>query len=427
MDDGSWRVTARPVRRRWTCCGRSARATRRRPGRRTSRSPTNGGRWPPGAARVTVGKGVLDPFLGRAQRAFAWTGIDREHSGVGRAHGAFPARPRPGGRHRTERPGDRGHGRGPCPGRGLARPRGAVRRRRDRPPRPGPRGRRPGERSGAPGVRHLVPWFDDSPSVELELGRDKVADAEADAEIGGTAVRVPVRLTSSRPADVKDTKLTAKTPRGRRGAAAGSPATVPAGSRVDVPWTRSPWHDGTAGGDVRGAAALRGRRDRTLTVRAFPRRRARIWRVRRRRSSGDETPDFPASAATDGDPGTRWSSPVEDDAWWQVRARRAGRGWARSCCAGRTPTPPLPRAGLAGRPHLASRRRPSGRPGRARVGPDGRAGRPVHPGPGRRPGHRVRVLALVGGGVRGGGLTARSPFPRILGRSHRPPLFTQYM
>ena len=42
-------------------------------------------------------------------------------------------------------------------------------------------------------------------------------------------------------------------------------------------------------------------------------------------------------------------------------------------------------------------------------------------------GDPVRVFAVVGGGVRGGGLTARSPFPRILGRSHHPPLFTQYM
>ncbi|WP_244177953.1 discoidin domain-containing protein, partial [Streptomyces atriruber] len=35
-------------------------------------------------------------------------------------------------------------------------------------------------------------------------------------------------------------------------------------------------------------------------------------------SSGDETKDFPASAAVDGDPETRWSSPVEDGAWWQA-------------------------------------------------------------------------------------------------------------
>ncbi|MEU8840463.1 family 20 glycosylhydrolase [Streptomyces roseus] len=35
-------------------------------------------------------------------------------------------------------------------------------------------------------------------------------------------------------------------------------------------------------------------------------------------SSGTETADFPASLATDGDPGTRWSSPYADPQWLQV-------------------------------------------------------------------------------------------------------------
>ena len=39
--------------------------------------------------------------------------------------------------------------------------------------------------------------------------------------------------------------------------------------------------------------------------------------------------DFPragaASAANDGDAGTRWSSPAEDDAWWQVELDRPVR------------------------------------------------------------------------------------------------------
>ncbi|MYS27270.1 hyaluronidase, partial [Streptomyces sp. SID7804] len=42
-------------------------------------------------------------------------------------------------------------------------------------------------------------------------------------------------------------------------------------------------------------------------------------------SSADETPDFPARAANDGDPETRWSSPAEDDAWWQVELDRPVR------------------------------------------------------------------------------------------------------
>jgi hyaluronoglucosaminidase len=58
---------------------------------------------------------------------------------------------------------------------------------------------------------------------------------------------------------------------------------------------------------------------RTLTVRAFPRTAGPdLARTGTASSSGDETPDFPASAANDGDPATRWSSPVDDGAWWQV-------------------------------------------------------------------------------------------------------------
>src|SRR5690606_16770655 len=65
---------------------------------------------------------------------------------------------------------------------------------------------------------------------------------------------------------------------------------------------------------------------RTLTVRAVPPTGGPdLARTGRARSSADETPDFPASAANDGEPGTRWSSPVEDDAWWQVELERPVR------------------------------------------------------------------------------------------------------
>lgn len=60
-----------------------------------------------------------------------------------------------------------------------------------------------------------------------------------------------------------------------------------------------------------------GGQESTLTVRAFPRTGGPdLARTAKASSSGDETPDFPASAASDGDPETRWSSPVEDGAWW---------------------------------------------------------------------------------------------------------------
>lgn len=69
-----------------------------------------------------------------------------------------------------------------------------------------------------------------------------------------------------------------------------------------------------------------GGEESTLTVRAYPRTAGPdLARTATASSSGDETPDFPASAASDGDPGTRWSSPVEDGAWWQAELPRPVR------------------------------------------------------------------------------------------------------
>jgi hyaluronoglucosaminidase len=68
--------------------------------------------------------------------------------------------------------------------------------------------------------------------------------------------------------------------------------------------------------------------ERTLTVRAYPlttgddlARSAGTTAS----SSGDETADFPAAAAIDGNPNTRWSSPVEDGAWWQLELTEPAR------------------------------------------------------------------------------------------------------
>ncbi|MBQ1094480.1 discoidin domain-containing protein, partial [Streptomyces sp. B93] len=61
----------------------------------------------------------------------------------------------------------------------------------------------------------------------------------------------------------------------------------------------------------------------TLTIHAFPPTQGPdLARTGTATSSADETPDFPARAANDGDPATRWSSPAEDNAWWQVRLAR---------------------------------------------------------------------------------------------------------
>ncbi|MFD0330551.1 hypothetical protein ACFQZC_25990 [Streptacidiphilus monticola] len=55
-------------------------------------------------------------------------------------------------------------------------------------------------------------------------------------------------------------------------------------------------------------------------------------------SSGDETPDFPASAVNDGDPTTRWSSPPRTTPGCSSNWRHLPC-WARSFCTGRTRTP----------------------------------------------------------------------------------------
>ncbi|GAA3884109.1 hypothetical protein GCM10023084_41240 [Streptomyces lacrimifluminis] len=277
------------------------------------------------ASRVTVGKGVLDPFLLRAQRAFAqWAGLDREPSASDGRTVRFPrARalatvtvlsvPGTGGTVEARVPGEGWRVLGALSGTGATQL--PVRAHADAVRVSGPT---------PSGVRHLVPWFGDSPSVELELGHGKGTGAEVDAEIGGTAVRVPVRLTSSRPADVRDTKLAAKAPRGVEVQLPGRPLTLPRGVPVDAV-AEVAVERGTRAGTYP-VALTAGDATRTLTVRAFPRTGGPDLALGgAASSSGDETADFPAPAANDGKSGTRWSSPVEDDAWWQVRLDRPAR------------------------------------------------------------------------------------------------------
>ncbi|MFE0424151.1 beta-N-acetylglucosaminidase domain-containing protein [Streptomyces sp. NPDC058953] len=166
--------------------------------------------------------------------------------------------------------------------------------------------------AGGAAVRSIAPWYADEPAAGLEPER-----AEADAEIGGAAVTVGLRLTSRRPADVAG-GLVAKAPPGvevavpeRVAVPRGRPVTVPV--RVTVP-------AGTPAGAYPVALSFAGT-ERTVTVRAVPRaggpdllRGGGVTAS----SSGDETADFPASAALDGDRGSRWSSAYEDGAWWQA-------------------------------------------------------------------------------------------------------------
>ncbi|QZY16041.1 beta-N-acetylglucosaminidase domain-containing protein [Streptomyces decoyicus] len=159
-----------------------------------------------------------------------------------------------------------------------------------------------------PSVHAFTPWFDDTPAAGLELSRK-----ESDAQTGGNAT-VDALIFSRRPGDVRE-KLTVKAPKGFT-VHAPKEVTAPRGGTatvritVDVP-------EGTPSGTYEIPVEFGGARQ-TLTVRSYPRTGGKdLAHGTVATSSGDETADFPASAATDGNPKTRWSSTAEDGAWLQ--------------------------------------------------------------------------------------------------------------
>ncbi|MFE4827283.1 beta-N-acetylglucosaminidase domain-containing protein [Streptomyces sp. NPDC056672] len=292
------------------------------------------------ASRVTVGKGVLGPFLDRAvDESSAWTGADRAPDAEkvakdGRSYTVDLGAARPveavntmsepgtgaGATVEAHVPGQGWRALGPLSTSGWTQS-DAKGLRID-----AVRIVSPGAGSGSgvagpgaptPAVRHVVPWYADEPRARLDLVR-----GEADAQIGGKPQRVQARLAAQRPGAVRGT-LTAKAPSGIR-VKVPKETTVPRGSRTNVPVEVSV-PEGTPAGTYEVPLAFAGE-ERTLTVRASPRTDGPdLARTGTASSSGDETPDFPASAALDGDPVTRWSSPVEDGAWWQLELARPAR------------------------------------------------------------------------------------------------------
>ncbi|MFE7900866.1 beta-N-acetylglucosaminidase domain-containing protein [Streptomyces sp. NPDC057424] len=272
------------------------------------------------SAPVEVGKDVLDPFLQRAQKSYAaWSGIHHEpprNPGDGRtlrfprprALTAVTALTEPGteGSVEVHQPGRGWREAGRLDASGATEVRLAGRADALRVTGPAPSR-----------VHHLIPWFTDSPATSLGLPRDR-----ADIETGRTE-RLTARLESLRPADARG-RLTAEAPEGVRVRVPKGELTVQRGATVEVP-VEVTVERGTPmrSYDVRlGFAGA----DRTLTVRTVPPTGGPdLARTGTARSSGDETPDFPASAANDGDPETRWSSPVDDGAWWQVELARPAR------------------------------------------------------------------------------------------------------
>ncbi|MFG3040291.1 beta-N-acetylglucosaminidase domain-containing protein [Streptomyces sp. NPDC048330] len=284
-----------------------------------------------GTSRVTVGAGVLDPFLTRAvAESAAWTGADRTAAAPAeRAPGSYTVR-----LDRTRPVEALTVLAGPDRGRGAdARVEAYV---------PGEGWRALGALSAsgwtqtdlkglradalrvvwsdagpAPDVRSLVPWFADGPRAGLELAR-----TETDAEIGGPARRVDVELSGTRAGEVRG-PLTARAPKGIA-VLLPAEAAVRRGTRTTLPLEVSVAADVPAG-SYRVPVSFAGE-ERVLTVRAFPRTAGPdLARTAKASSSGDETPDFPAASAVDGDAATRWSSPAEDGAWWQLELAEPAR------------------------------------------------------------------------------------------------------
>jgi hyaluronoglucosaminidase len=173
----------------------------------------------------------------------------------------------------------------------------------------------------APVVHEVVPWSADEPGARLALSRD-----EADVTIGGEPVVVDAELSTRRPGDAGG-RVTAKAPEGLQAEFPGE-VRIPRGTTARAPIEIRATDDvrpGTYEIPVRledGDAA----QVRTVTVHAYPPVGGPdLARAGRASSSSDETPDFPAAAVADGDPRTRWSSPVEDGAWVQVRLAEPAR------------------------------------------------------------------------------------------------------
>ncbi|GAA3060539.1 hypothetical protein GCM10017562_26890 [Streptomyces roseofulvus] len=295
-----------------------------------------------GASGATVGDGVLDPFLDRAvKEAAAWTGADRDpEREVDRAAGSYTVRldrARPveavtvlTGKAAGKPSGDGRPGAEQTP---HARVEAFVAGEGWRPLGPlDASGWTQTELKGlraealrivwdgegpAPDVRSLVPWFADGPRAGLELAR-----TETDLEAGGAAGRVELKLTGNRAAGVRG-PLTAKAPKGIT-VRLPKEASVERGGTTTVPMEVSV-APGTPSGEYRVPVAFAGE-ERVLTVRTFPRTGGPdLARTATASSSGDETADFPAALAVDGDPATRWSSPAEDGAWFQLELAEPAR------------------------------------------------------------------------------------------------------
>ncbi|MEU8922333.1 beta-N-acetylglucosaminidase domain-containing protein [Kitasatospora sp. NPDC048545] len=176
-----------------------------------------------------------------------------------------------------------------------------------------------------PVVNQVIPWYADAPAARLSLSDpalDVVTGASAPAQTRATVeAGRPEGTTGELRTDVPAAaKGLTVTPAG--------PVTVPRGGRVGVPLLVSA-APGTPSGTYQVPVQfLAG----TTTVRQVlqvhvvpPTGGADLALGAKATSSGDEAAGFPASAVTDGDPKTRWSSPAKDDAWVRLELPQATR------------------------------------------------------------------------------------------------------
>ncbi|MEU9373026.1 beta-N-acetylglucosaminidase domain-containing protein [Streptomyces sp. NPDC048255] len=170
----------------------------------------------------------------------------------------------------------------------------------------------------APVVHQVVPWLGDGPQTRFELADGALADAE----IGGAPRRLSAELSALGPGEVRG-PLSARPPAGIEVRLPQS-AVAPRGANVSIPVEVSVAAT-TAPGSYQVPVTFNGE-SRTLTVRAVVRTGGPdLLRTARASSSADETPDFPASAAVDGSPATRWSSPPADGMWWRAELAAPAR------------------------------------------------------------------------------------------------------
>ncbi|MFF2744740.1 beta-N-acetylglucosaminidase domain-containing protein [Kitasatospora sp. NPDC058048] len=176
-----------------------------------------------------------------------------------------------------------------------------------------------------PVVNQVIPWYSDAPAARLSL-----SDPALDVVTGASApVTTRATVEAGRPEGTTG-ELRTEVPAAAKGLTVtpAGPVTVPRGGRVGVPLlvgASAETPSGTYRVPVQFVAG-------TTTVRQVlqvhvvpPTGGPDLAAGAKATSSGDETANFPASAVTDGDPKTRWSSPPKDDAWVRLELPQATR------------------------------------------------------------------------------------------------------